>query len=98
MLRLYVRRAVFAVLPFLAVFSFSIEMQAAKGCGWRCNNAYSGTFAECVSTRVLGQANCRVVENCNLIVVDPDGPSGPRSPELQWVCSYDCAFDTCRWV
>ena len=95
-MRLYARRLSFAVL-LISVFT-SLPLEAARGCGWRCSNEYSGTVAECVEVRFLGQDNCRVVANCQVIIVDPDGPFGPASPTLQWSCSYDCAFDACIWV
>lgn len=79
--------------------ALSISTDAwALGCGFRCNREYSGDAAECVSARFLGQSNCRVVSNCSIVVVDPDGPFGPDGPFLQWVCTYDCAFDPCTWV
>lgn len=96
-MRLYARPLAFVVLLVVVFASLPLDAQS-RGCGWRCSNEYSGTVAECVSVRFLGQANCRVVANCNIIIVDPDGPFGPASPTLQWQCTYDCAFDICIWV
>lgn len=98
-MRLSVRRLSVAVLLVALALSLPLDAQLApRNCTWRCNREYSGDSASCVSTRVLGQGNCRVVANCNIVIVDPDGPFGPASPSLQWLCSYDCAFDTCIWI
>ena len=96
-MRLSARSILCAVLLLILVIPADAQVIRA-GCGWRCNRSYSGDAAECVSARVLGQANCRVYANCNVIILDPDGPFGPASPSLQWLCSYDCAFDACIWV
>jgi hypothetical protein len=96
-MRLYARRLSFAVLLVTILSASSLDAQT-RGCGWRCSNEYSGTVAECVTVRFLGQDNCRVVANCQVVIVDPDGPFGPAAPGLAWNCTYDCVFDTCIWV
>jgi hypothetical protein len=87
------------VIPIALLFlARGADALGILNCGERCHVAYSGDSAECVNARVLGQANCRVISSCSLIVIDPDGPFGPLPPTLGWSCSYGCTFDQCIWV
>ena len=83
----------------VAVFVVAISADVyALGCGSRCNREYNGDAASCENARYFGQANCRIITTCTVVIFDADGPFGPASPTLQWQCSYDCDFDPCIWV